>query len=189
LAVDEAAMGLDLDFQDGAVVAAGKGSEGLAAVLTAALVRGQVADLLGGRQGGVITTAVAWDAALLATASAGCWHPALRRQRGRVHDWGAVGEFRQQVSRGVVGAQTVGAVVGLGASAEEPVPEVAVFGLEEGELLLEMFFALSGALVHGLVEVSLLSEGDGFELVGAGLVRRVTGRKGGWGRRGIAGEE
>jgi hypothetical protein len=47
--VDEAAVRLDLDLQDGGVVVAGKGSEGLAAALTTALVVGQDADFLGGR--------------------------------------------------------------------------------------------------------------------------------------------
>jgi hypothetical protein len=43
--------------------------------------------------------------------------------------------------------------------------------------------------VHGLVKVGRLSQGDSFEAVRTGLVRRVTGRPGGWGRRGIAGAE
>jgi hypothetical protein len=137
LAVEEAARGLDLDLQDGAVVAAGKGSEGLTAALTAALVLGQGADLRGRRQEGVIATAVAWDAALLATASAGCGHLVRRRQQGRVPGRGALGEFRQEVGRRVVGGQTVGAVVGLATAAKEAVAEVADFGLEEGERLLE----------------------------------------------------
>jgi hypothetical protein len=40
-AVAEAAVGLDLDLQDGGVVGAGEGGEGLSAALAAALLRGQ----------------------------------------------------------------------------------------------------------------------------------------------------
>jgi hypothetical protein len=42
-------------------------------------------------------------------------------------------------------------VVGLGTASEEAVAEVAVLGLELGVLLLEEVFALSSALMLGLV--------------------------------------
>jgi len=187
LAVDEAAMGLDLDLQDGGVVAAREGSERLTAALTAALVVRQVADLLGGQQVGVIATAVALGPALLATGSAGCCRLAASCGRGGVRRRGVVGKLDQRVGRGAIGGQAVGGVGGLGTAAEEAMAEVAVFGLEEGDLLLKLLFALASALVHGLVEVGLLSEGDGFEKVRAELTGRVTGREGGWGRRGLAG--
>ena len=67
--MDEAAGGLDLDFQDGTVVGAGKRSEGLATALTATLLGGQVALLLGGGEVGVIASAVAGTAPALAAAA------------------------------------------------------------------------------------------------------------------------
>ena len=79
----------------------------------------------------------------------------------------------------VVGRQAVSCVMGFGTSSKETVAEVADFGLELGNLLLERVFALSGALVQGLVVVSLLSEGDGFEAVGAGRGRSVASKQGG----------
>jgi hypothetical protein len=81
--------------------------------------------------------------------------------------------------------------MGFGASSKEAMAEVADFSLELRDLLLESVFALSGALVHGLVVVGLLSEGDGFEAVRAGWVGAVTkcrkqvGKGGEVGRSGI----
>jgi hypothetical protein len=47
--VDEAAISLDLHLQDGGVIVAGKGREGLATALTTALVVGQGTDFFAGR--------------------------------------------------------------------------------------------------------------------------------------------
>jgi hypothetical protein len=137
--VDEAAVGLDFDLQDGGVVAAGKGSERLTAALTAALVVRQVAGLLRSRQVRVIATAVALGTALLATGSTGC-----RRLSG-VDRRGVVSQLVQEVGRGSIRVQAVRGVGGLGTAAEESVAEVTVFSLEEGELLLEHLFALASA--------------------------------------------
>jgi hypothetical protein len=75
----------------------------------------------------------------------------------------------------------------LGAAAEEAVAEVADFGLELGDLLLEIVFALSRALVHGLVigglpqSVAELLAGRG---AGTGVVLGVgSGCKGAGGVR------
>jgi hypothetical protein len=54
-----------------------------------------------------------------------------------------------------VGGQAIGGVLGLGTASEEAVAEVADFGLELGDVLLEIVFALSRALVHGLVKGGL----------------------------------
>jgi hypothetical protein len=166
--MDEPAMRLDLDFQDGGIVGAGKGREGLAAALAAAQLVGQVAELLGSGQMRIVASAVANGAASLATSSRGwCCGVGLLRGSG----------IRRCVLVGGVWGQAVGGVMGFGASSKEAVAEVANFSLELSDLLFEIVFALSGALMHGLVEVSLLSEGDGFEAVRAGWVRGVTKRR------------
>jgi hypothetical protein len=71
-------------------------------------------------------------------------------------------------------------VVRFRASSEEAVSEVADLGVELGDLLLKSVFALSSALMQGLVVMGLLSEGDSFEAVRAGLVRGVASKQG-WG--------
>jgi hypothetical protein len=84
----------------------------------------------------------------------------------------------------LVGGEAIQGVVGLGASSVESVAQVADFGLELGDVLLELCFALAGALVHGLVVMSLLTQAGAFELVrtralsiGAGKQGKVAG---GW---------
>jgi hypothetical protein len=98
---------------------------------------------------------------------AGCRGRGVRRRR--------CGEF----GLGIVGEAAVGSVVRFGASSEEAVLQVADLGLELSDLVLESFFALSSAEVHGFVVMGLLSEGDDFEAVGAGLVKGVA-REQGW---------
>src|SRR5262245_31295932 len=75
---------------------------------------------------------------------------------------------RRQDRLGSVREQGVGGVVRFGASSEEAVAEVADLGLELGDLLLENVFALSRALMQGLIVMGLLSEGDSFAAVRAG---------------------
>jgi hypothetical protein len=170
-------MRLDRDLQDRGVVAARERGEGLAAALTTALLSSQVADLLRGGQVGVIAAAMAFAAASLTASARHAWR---RASRGRhVSNRGV---RRREVGLRVVWSQAVGGVVGLGASSEEPVAEVADFGLEASNLLLERIFALAGALVHGLIIVRLLAQRDGFETVRAGLAASLTGgrRRGGF---------
>jgi hypothetical protein len=78
LAADEAAISLDRNLQDRGVVGAGKGSEGLAAVLTAALLVGQAADLFDGGQVGIIASAMAFGATGLAAWASRWFARALR---------------------------------------------------------------------------------------------------------------
>lgn len=102
------------------------------------------------------------------------------RSRGRAgcRSRGVVSSGKRAFGLGSVGDEAVGGVVRFGASAEEAVAEVAAVGLELGDLMLESIFALSGALREGLVVMGLLSEGDRFEAVRAGLVGGVARRKG-----------
>ena len=86
---------------------------------------------------------------------------------------------------GVVGGQGVVGVVDLGRATEEPVAEVADFGLQECNLGFETVFALAGALVEGLVKGGVVSGVD------QRPARRLTGRgllgRGGGGGRGAGG--
>jgi len=179
LAVDDAAMGFDIDLQDGGVVGAGKDSEGLAAVLTAALVVGQVTDLLGRGQVGIIASAVSFAATLLAAGAARRFAVIRRGYRGGKRRRVSGLRRRRQVSLWLVGSQGIGGVAGLGTATEEAVAEVAVFGLKLGELLLEQVFALSSALMLGLV-VSGLPKGVAKLLAGRGAATGlVLGKRSG----------
>jgi len=136
LTADEAAIGLDRDLQDSGVVGAGKGREGLAAPLTVALLVGQTADLLGGGQRGISTTAMTWGAALLA-AWASRWFGIPRRGGcGGKRRRGVGSGCRRAVSVWISGGQAIGNMRGFGTSAEEPVAEVADFSLELGDVEL-----------------------------------------------------
>jgi hypothetical protein len=151
-------VGLDLDLQDGGVVAAGEGVEGLAAAGAVALVGGQVEDFLGGGEVVVVASAVALVAGLL-TAPA----PGGGRRRG-------VGAGGSGVGRGIVGV--VG--VGLGLAAEELLLAESEEGLESCDLVLEGGLALGGALVLGLVRAGLLSGVEEGGEQGTGLPGRAA---------------
>jgi hypothetical protein len=174
-AANTAAVGLDVALEDRGVVGAGEGGEGLATALTAALVVGQVAPFLGRGPVGVIAAAMALGAALLAAPAAG----RFGHRGGRV-----VRRRPGAVSGRAVGREDVGGVVGFGLASEEAMAEVADLGLEVGHRLLELVFALAGALMPGLVVGSLplgiaerLLEGAGFA-----RERRKRGRRGSGGQ-------
>ena len=155
LAVDDTAISLDLDFQDGGVVGARKRSEGLTAALTAALVVGQGAGLVVGRQVGIIASAVAGGAALLA-AWASRWFCLSYRGHSRGQRRRISGR-RRVLGLWIVGGQGILGIVDLRTASEESVSEVAVFGQQMCELQFKFLFPLSGALVEGLVRGGLLS--------------------------------
>jgi hypothetical protein len=138
-AVDEAAVGLDLDLKDGGVVGAREGVEGLAAAEALALVRGEVEDFLVGGKVVVVASAVALMAGLLAASAFG------------------LGGWRVVVGGRVSGGRSVRRVMGLRLLAEEAVFEVSDLGLESCDFVLELGFALCGALMLGLVVAGLLS--------------------------------
>jgi len=117
----------------------------LSATLATALLRGQIADLLGGGQMVVATATVAGLARLLATAALGRWRS--RAGGGRIIGW----------------------VVGLGFLAEQAVLEVADLSLEARDLVAELGLTLGSALVLGLVVASLLSSLAESAEQGAGL--------------------
>jgi hypothetical protein len=71
VAADEAAVGPDLDLQEGGVLGAADGGEGSAATLTAALRAGDFPVLHDGGQMGIIAASRPWLAGLLAAWSAG----------------------------------------------------------------------------------------------------------------------
>ena len=125
----------------------------------------------------IIAATVALGTASLAASSRG-WFCRVGLLRGSgSHRRVLVGGGQRTLGVRVVGRQAVRGVIGLRASSKEAVAEVADFGLKLGDLLLARHFALSGALVHSLVKVGLLSEGDGFEEVRTGLVESVTRRR------------
>ena len=118
-------MGSDLDFQDGAVVGSGEGSEGLTALRAVLLVGRHVEGFRDDRQVAVVA-ALGSGASLLLAA----WSRRLGWRDGR----GGVGQ------RGGV----------LGLAAEQALFQGANAGLKGLDLLLQALLALHGALVHAL---------------------------------------
>jgi hypothetical protein len=106
---------------------------------------------------GVIAAAVARAARVLAASAAS---RSVARSRGRAggRGRGVVSRRSREFGLGIVGDEAVGGVVRFGASSEEAVAEVADFGLELSDPVLQVVFALSSALMHGLVVMGLLSE-------------------------------
>jgi hypothetical protein len=116
-AVDQPAMGLDLDFEDGGVVGAREVGERLATGRAAALVGRQVQEFFGGRQMALVTATVSGVAALLSA-----W-PSAAAGVGR---GGGVGVHVRRLAvgrrgRGVGdrgGGELIGACACFGAAAE-----------------------------------------------------------------------
>ena len=126
MAADEAAMGLDFDFQDRGILGAADGGEGAAAALAAALVAGDLVVLDDDGEVGVVTAARPWPATLLAA-----WPPGL----GRLARWGR---------------RRRGSGRGLGLAAKEVLRAEAQLGAELFDLLAEKGLAVAGTLGHGL---------------------------------------
>lgn len=189
-AADEAAMGADGHFEDGAEVGvAAAGGEGPAAATTAALLGRQVRCLSGGGEGVVVAAAVAGAAALLAAGAS------RHRVGGRLVVADRLAVLGEDVGEGV------GVVVALAAAAVEAMFEQAHLGLEVGEPLLqlglvlldarrgsglslgvsvgklffELGFALAGTAVEGFVEAGLLT-GEPKGLLAGGQAARGGGR-------------
>jgi hypothetical protein len=122
-----AAMGPDVDLQDGRILGAGEVGEGLAALRAKALLGGQDMVLGDGREVGVIASLGSGPTALLAATT-----PCRRIGLGRIRDGRSGG-------RG-----------GLGLLAEELLLAEPDQGLEAVDLGLELGLAFEGAAMHGL---------------------------------------
>ena len=160
--MDDAAIGLDLDFEDFAVFRAGERLEGQAAARAASLVAGQFDDLLDDGEVGVIATLRSGLARLLAARSG-------RGRLGRI------------ACRGSIGTTGGG---GFALLAVESVFEVTDAGLEFLVVLSEQAFAFFGLGVHG---VPVGRETEGLELLGETRANRAgpgrVGRSGANGQR------
>jgi hypothetical protein len=148
-AANQTAMGADRHFEDGGDVrGAAAGRERLTAGDAVPLVGGQVGRRVRGGEVIVVAAAVTGASALMAAAAAG---------RGRPGRGGA------GLGRGVVGGgsagQGVGDVMAFAAAAVEALFEQADFGLEVGNVLLELAAALlQAAFAVGLALGELLLE-------------------------------
>src|SRR6516165_4159786 len=195
-AADDAAVGLDVNLQDGCVLGAREVGERLAAARAALLGGGQALDFFGGRQRAIIAAAVAGLSPLLSPRQAtGAGRGGRGRFVGAGRGGGGVG---WRVRRGVGGRvgrwQLVRRGAGFGTAPEELLAEEAELGLEFGDTGVELRFALAGALMHGPPVADLLAEVEELALVRAGGTGRWQGRgRGGGGggkrnRRGPGGE-
>jgi hypothetical protein len=82
----------------------------------------------------------------------------------------------------------------LGLADEELLLAESQEALQFSDASLEENFALAGALMHGLVKVGLLAEGDGLEAMRTRVVRGVARQRSqrgcaSWGKRGRVGDE
>jgi len=151
LATDDATKGLDIDFENLAVLGAGKVLEGKAAGGTVAQVLWKVFDLLNGRQSGVVSARVTGLAFSVAARTG--------RSGSRVGGGhgGGLGDGRRR----------------FGLSAVELPFEVENARLEGGDFVLEIGLAGLGALVHALPIARIATGGEQ-----VGKRRRIT-RSGG----------